>query len=69
MLGEGIDEQTLLLCKRSIIGQCAFYNFSRPLRERLMGCASMSEEEIDRIARHIAHFSLGGLKAIKQERE
>ena len=66
MLGEEIDEQTLFLCKRSIIGQCAFYNFSRPLRGHVMGCASMSEDEIDRIARHIARFSLGGLKEIKK---
>jgi AcrR family transcriptional regulator len=66
MLGEEIDEQTLFLCKRSIIGQCAFYNFSRPLRERVMGCGSMSEEEIDGIARHIARFSLGGLKEIQK---
>ncbi len=63
------DEQTLFLCTHSIIGQCAFYNFSRPLRERMMGQETMSEEEIERTARHIARFSLGGLKEIKRKRD
>lgn len=66
MLGEDFTEHQLFLCKSSIIGQCAFYNFSRPLRERVIGKKSMSEEEIDRIARHIAQFSLGGLKEIQK---
>ena len=65
-LGEEVDEQTLLLCKHSIIGQCAFYNFSRPLREHLMDCGTMTEKDIERIARHIARFSMGGLNAIKE---
>jgi len=60
------DEHTLFLCTHSIIGQCAFYNFSRPLRERMLGQETMSEEEIDHTARHIARFSLGGLKEIQK---
>mgnify|MGYP003735253287 CR=1 FL=1 len=57
------------LCKLSIIGQCAFYNFSRPLRERVMGIKNVLPEEIDRMARHIASFSLGGLKQIQKQTE
>ena len=60
------DEQTLFLCTHSIIGQCAFYNFSRPLRECMIGQETMSEKEIDSTARHIARFSLGGLKEIQK---
>jgi AcrR family transcriptional regulator len=63
--GEAIGDQALQICKHSIIGQCAFYNFSRPLRERVMGQKTMSETEIDHVARHIAKFSLGGLKEIQ----
>jgi AcrR family transcriptional regulator len=66
VLGEEIGEPRLRLCMHSMIGQCAFYNFSRPLRERVMGSKSISEEEINRIARHIARFSLGGLKEIQK---
>lgn len=66
-LGEGFDEEQLKRCKRSIIGQCAFYNFSRPLRERVLGKKRLTEAEIERTARHIARFSLGGLNAVKKE--
>ena len=65
-LGPDCDDATLLRCKHSIIGQCAFYNFSRPLRERVIGKASLTEDETGRLARHIARFSLGGLQAIKE---
>ena len=64
VLGKDFDEQQLNLCKNSIIGQCAFYNFSRPLRERVMGKKGATEEEINSIARHIARFSVGGLKEL-----
>ncbi len=66
-LGGDFNEQQLQLCKHNIIGQCAFYNFSRPLRVRMIGKEPMAEEEIDRIARNIARFSLGGLKEIKND--
>jgi hypothetical protein len=65
--GDPCDEHMLWLGKHSIIGQCAFYNFSRPLREQVMGCGEMTEEGIVRIARHIAKFSLGGLKEIQKD--
>lgn len=66
--GDACDEHTIWLCKHSVIGQCAFYNFSRPLRERVMGCGEMTEPAIEQIARHIARFSLGGLKEIQKEK-
>jgi AcrR family transcriptional regulator len=65
--GESVDSELLRLCKHCIIGQCAFYNFSRPLRKRVMGGREMNSEEIDKIARHIAHFSWGGLQAIQTQ--
>ena len=61
------DDETISRCKRSIIGQCAFYNFSRPLRERVIGTKRLTETEIEQTARHIARFSLGGLHAINEE--
>ena len=66
VLGENISEQQLWACKHSIIGQCAFFNFSRPLRERVIGKKGMNEDEIIRTARHIARFSLGGLTEIQK---
>lgn len=66
-LGPYVDEEHVRLCMHSIVGQCAFYNFSRGLRERVLGMKGMTEEEIESIARHIARFSMGGLNAVKQE--
>jgi len=65
-LGDAIDEVQLRRCMHSIIGQCAFYNFSRPLRERVLGFRSLGEEEIRETARHIATFSVGGLNEIQK---
>jgi AcrR family transcriptional regulator len=65
-LGQKLSEEQIRLCMHSIIGQCAFFNFSRPLRERVMGKKTISEKEIEIIARHIAKFSLGGLKEIQK---
>ncbi len=65
-LDEPMDEDTLKLCLHSIIGQCAFYNFSRPLRERVLGSKTLSTEDIELTARHIALFSLGGIKEIQK---
>jgi len=62
--GDTMDEQAFMLCKQSIIGQCAFYNFSRPLRTRIMGKETQTDQELDRIARHIAQFSMGGLQEV-----
>ena len=66
-LGTALDEKQRALCMHSIIGQCVFYNFGRPLRERMLGKKTMPENEIEQIARHIARFSLGGLKEIQND--
>lgn len=65
--GEQIDEQTLRQSMHSIIGQCVFFNFSRGLRRQLLGKTTMNEKDIEQHARHIARFSMGGLKEIKNE--
>jgi len=62
VLGDAVDSQVLMGCKLSIIGQCAFYNFSRPLRGHILGKETLTERELDRMARHITQFSVGGLK-------
>jgi AcrR family transcriptional regulator len=67
-LGSSISEAQFRRCMHSIIGQCAFYNFSRPLRERVLGCKTLSEEQIEETAKHIAVFSLGGLKEIQERK-
>lgn len=65
-LGEGTEELDVRFCMNSIIGQCAFYNFSRPLRERLLGRKTLSPDEVENLARHIAAFSWGGLQETRK---
>ncbi len=65
-LGATLNTEQRGLCMHSIIGQCVFYNFGRPLRERLLGKKTVPENEIEQIARHIATFSIGGLKEIQK---
>lgn len=62
-----LTEEEIRLCVHSVISQCAFYNFSRPLRERMLGDQTMTEDELEKLARHIAKFSLGGLNAMKEK--
>ena len=64
ILDDSVDEKQRTLCKHSIIGQCVFFNFSRPLREIIIGKKELPEEEINRLAQHVTRFSLGGLKEI-----
>lgn len=65
-LGPDADEMTTRRCMHSITGQCAFFNFSRGLREQVLGQKAMSGKEIEQHARHIARFSIGGLEAVKK---
>ncbi len=65
-LEQHIPEEQIRLCMHSIIGQCAFFNFSRPLRKHVLGKTTMTENEMEQIARHIAVFSMGGLKEIQK---
>jgi AcrR family transcriptional regulator len=65
-LEQQVSEEQIRSCMNSIIGQCAFFNFSRPLRKHVIGKSAMTEEEIDETARHIATFSMGGIKEVQK---
>ena len=45
----------------SIVGQCLFYYVHRPIAERLTGVDEYRNFSIDRLADHIANFSLAAL--------
>ena len=65
-LEQHVSEEQIRACMNSIIGQCAFFNFSRPLRQHVIGKSTMTAEEIEHTARHIARFSHGGIKEIRK---
>lgn len=57
----GTNKEKLLLHAASIVGQCLHYRFALPVILRLHKKEKFSEENIRRIADHIATFTLRGL--------
>ena len=59
--GKKLSDSKLDLLASSIVGQCLFYVRSRPMIERLTPDLSRGPNRIERIAEHIATFSLAAL--------
>lgn len=62
IVGGKASKTELYRCVNSIVGQCMYYHHSHPVLRRLHPDLHYSGEEVDAIARHIADFSLHGLK-------
>jgi len=62
LLGLPPDHEKTRLCSNSIIGQVLFYAFSQPVLSRLQPELKLTPEQLERIAAHIADFSLAYLK-------
>jgi AcrR family transcriptional regulator len=67
ILGLPPEHETTRLSVNSIVGQVIFYAFSRPVLSRLQPEIKLTPEQLDRIAKHIAEFSLAYLR--KEGRE
>lgn len=59
--GTPLPGATLDLLTASVLGQCLFYVRSRPMIERLAPELSQGADRVERIAEHIAAFSLAAL--------
>jgi AcrR family transcriptional regulator len=62
------DDETTLLSVNSIVGQILFYTFSRPVLAHLQPELKLTPERLERIAGHIADFSLAYLKKVGQDK-
>lgn len=62
IVGGRVGEAELHRCVHSIVGQCLYYHHSHPVLQRLHADPHYGRREIDAIAKHIADFSLNGLK-------
>jgi len=62
------DHETTLLSVNSIVGQILFYTFSRPVLARLQPDLKLTPSKLERIADHIADFSLAYLKKVGHEK-
>lgn len=64
ILGLPADHATTRLSVNSIVGQILFYTFSQPVLARLQPELKLTADQLDRIADHIADFSLAYLKKV-----
>jgi TetR/AcrR family transcriptional regulator, regulator of cefoperazone and chloramphenicol sensitivity len=64
VIGLPPDHETTRLSVNSIVGQILFYTFSWPVLSHLQPELKLTPEELDRVADHIADFSLAYLKKV-----
>lgn len=62
VLGPGADPETVRLCGSSILSQCLFYRHCQSVIQRLFPQQRFGSGDIDRLADHIARFSLAALR-------
>lgn len=58
------DDQRVWQCAISIQAQCLFYGWSEPVFMRMTPGLKLTPEVIDSVAKHIADFSLAGIRSI-----
>ena len=61
VLGDAADDKVVRRCAGSILGQCLYYYFARPVISHLKMEEQLNAEIIDDLAEHITRFALGGL--------
>jgi AcrR family transcriptional regulator len=60
--GDGTAPEQVRRCVFSIVGQCSYYRNTREMNRSLYPELNYDEQEIEATARHIAEFSLAGMK-------
>lgn len=66
--GIEIGETELRRCVLSIFGQCLLYRHSHPVLQRLHPEMRYDNKKIEAIARHIADFSLAGIRYVSEKK-
>jgi AcrR family transcriptional regulator len=67
LLGPAVDRCTVTDHLASVIGQCVFYNHSRPIIERLLAERRYDRQDVERLSRHIADVALAGIAAERRD--
>jgi|ERR1700761_4209336 len=68
MLGRRADDEMTRLCAHSVMGQIMLYGLALPVLKRLWPELKMTPKQLDRIADHIAEFSLAYLREAGKDR-
>lgn len=62
LAGAASHSPQVTMCVLSIIGQCLYYAYARPIIERLAPELFASGKHLDRLASHVTRFSLAGIR-------
>lgn len=73
IIGRTVDQDPasdrVLFCASSIIGQCLYFLYARPLYRRLIGEQKVRSLSLDDIADHVCRFSLAALSEIRKDEQ
>lgn len=69
ILGQDPGNDTVLFCCSSIIGQCLYFLYARPIFLRIIGPEKVRTMDPNKISRHIFQFTLAALLAMKEEKK
>lgn len=64
IVGDDIAPEQVRRCAFSIVGQCSYYRHAREMNRRVYPEMDYGEKEIEATAKHIAEFSLAGIKRV-----
>ena len=67
LLGPEADKETVRLCVISIVGQCAYFHYARPLIQQLFPLQEMDTDHVETLTNHITEFSLEGIRKIREQ--
>jgi AcrR family transcriptional regulator len=69
LLGRAATNAQVRRCSMSVVSQVLFYHHCRPVVTRLFPDMRFKPKEIEELARHITHFSLGALKSHAKQKK
>jgi TetR/AcrR family transcriptional regulator, regulator of cefoperazone and chloramphenicol sensitivity len=69
LIGVDANEERVRLCCLSVISQCVFFVYAKPVIVRLFQEAAFTTEKIEGIAEHITRFCLEAIKSFSKDRE
>ena len=64
ILGKKISERSVRLLGANIVGMCLYLSFARGSWEYVLGREKRTTGEIEKLARQMTDFAVGGLKAL-----
>lgn len=67
LLGPKAPEETVRLCCQSVVGQCLFYHFGKPVTQRLFPQRIYGIKDAPRLAEHICKLTLCGIREMAKE--